>query len=80
MKKMMSALVAVAFASGSAFAADQATKDAAKGQADQQRIEETHKAGAQKKQKKSSSSTKSTKSSEGTSKSETAPSTPPASK
>jgi len=52
MKKILSALVAVAFLAGSAYAADQATKDAAKAQADQQRVEDTHKASPAKKKAK----------------------------
>ncbi len=52
MKKLMTALLAVAFLSGTAFAADQATKDAAKAQADKARVEETHQAKPAKKAKK----------------------------
>ena len=52
MKNTLSALVAVALLSGQAYAADQATNEAAKAQADQQRIEDTHKASPAKKQAK----------------------------
>ena len=52
MKKLLNTLLAATFLSGFAYAAEPATKDAAKAQADQQPVEGTHPAGAGKKPKK----------------------------
>ncbi len=52
MKKMMTALLAVAMLSSTAFAADQATKDTAKSDREKQFVEESHQARPAKKAKK----------------------------
>ncbi len=52
MKKIMTALLAVAMLSSTAFAADQETKDAAKASSQKQFVEETHQARPAKKAKK----------------------------